>query len=339
MALIDFDVVISDACIQLCYVLCCAIRFRNKPLILKVRRMARKLHEGRFEAVESIPRGILLALRNIATRLKCAWELHTSWKGRSGDNSWIKLMKAALEDLTVLLKEEKTICPHEMSFGKDSLLKIHFKAAFKTDGDGGRLTFQYYPSSKVYGFSAVDLKPNGEDEMVTVENAEEYVDLMLDFCLHSGITKQMEAFRDGFNQVFPMEKLIPFTPEEVQLKLCGDQCPSWTAEDINNYTEPMHGYTRESPAFLRFVNVLCKMDPHERKAFLQFTTGCSSLPLGGLSNLQPRLTIYEKVDASDGSFPSVNTCFHSLCLPDYSSEDIMRERLLAATMEENFHLN
>uniref|UniRef100_UPI00358EE47C E3 ubiquitin-protein ligase HECTD1-like n=1 Tax=Myxine glutinosa TaxID=7769 RepID=UPI00358EE47C len=201
------------------------------------------------------------------------------------------------------------------------------------------LTFQYYPSSKVYGFSAVDLKPNGEDEMVTVENAEEYVDLMLDFCLHSGIRKQMEAFRDGFNQVFPMEKLILFTPEEVQLKLCGDQCPSWTAEDINNYTEPMHGYTRESPAFLRFVNVLCKMDPHERKAFLQFTTGCSSLPLGGLSNLQPRLTIMRNVDACDRTFPSVNTCFHSLWLPDYSSEDIMRERLLSATMEEDFHLN
>uniref|UniRef100_UPI00358E560E E3 ubiquitin-protein ligase HECTD1-like n=1 Tax=Myxine glutinosa TaxID=7769 RepID=UPI00358E560E len=126
----------------------------------QVRRMARKLHEGRFEAVESIPRGILLALRNIATRLECAWELHTSWKGRSGDNSWIKLMKAALEDLTVLLKEEKTICPHEMSssgliqalltllcnsnnkeHGSNCtkvLERIHiFKAAFKTDGDGG----------------------------------------------------------------------------------------------------------------------------------------------------------------------------------------------------------
>uniref|UniRef100_UPI00358EFCC3 LOW QUALITY PROTEIN: E3 ubiquitin-protein ligase HECTD1-like n=1 Tax=Myxine glutinosa TaxID=7769 RepID=UPI00358EFCC3 len=126
----------------------------------QVRRMARKLHEGRFEAVESIPRGILLALRNIATRLECAWELHTSGKGRNGDNSWIKLMKAALEDLTVLLKEEKTISPHEMSssgliqalltllcnsnnkeHGSNCtkvLERIHiFKAAFKTDGDGG----------------------------------------------------------------------------------------------------------------------------------------------------------------------------------------------------------
>ena len=31
--------------------------------------------------------------------------------------------------------------------------------------------------------------------MVTMENAEEYVELMFDFCMHTGIQKQMEAFR------------------------------------------------------------------------------------------------------------------------------------------------
>ena len=68
----------------------------------------------------------------------------------------------------------------------------------------------------------------------------------------------------------------------------------------------------------------------ERKAFLQFTTGCSSLPPGGLANLHPRweqnnflttevtdfsiprLTIVRKIDAGDGSYPSVNTCVHYL---------------------------
>ena len=109
------------------------------------------------------------------------------------------------------------------------------------------------------------------------------------------------------------------------------------------------------------------MSSDERKAFLQFTTGCSTLPPGGLANLHPRLTIVRKVslavqtvsfkgwlvvrrcvltdcrpsqvDATDSSYPSVNTCVHYLKLPEYSSEDIMRERLLAATMEKGFHLN
>ncbi|XP_038147790.1 E3 ubiquitin-protein ligase HECTD1 isoform X2 [Cyprinodon tularosa] len=201
------------------------------------------------------------------------------------------------------------------------------------------LNFQFCPSSKVHGFSAVDLKPNGDDEMVTVENAEEYVELMFDFCMHTGIQQQMEAFKEGFNRVFPMEKLSSFSHKEVQMVLCGNQSPSWNADDIINYTEPKLGYTRDSPGFQRFVRVLCGMSSDERKAFLQFTTGCSTLPPGGLANLHPRLTVVRKVDATDSSYPSVNTCVHYLKLPEYSSEDIMRERLLAATMEKGFHLN
>ena len=60
---------------------------------------------------------------------------------------------------------------------------------------------------------------------------------------------------------------------------------------------------------------------------------------GGLANLYPRLTIVRKIDAGDGSYPSVNTCVHYLKLPDYSSEEVMREKLLAATTEKGFHLN
>ena len=60
---------------------------------------------------------------------------------------------------------------------------------------------------------------------------------------------------------------------------------------------------------------------------------------GGLANLSPRLTIVRKIDAGDGSYPSVNTCVHYLKLPDYSSEEVMKEKILMATMEKGFHLN
>jgi len=201
------------------------------------------------------------------------------------------------------------------------------------------LNFTFNPSSTVYGFDSVELKPNGEDEDVTLDNLEEYIESVADYCLNTGIRRQMEAFRTGFNNVFPMEKLFPFSPEELRLILCGEQVPQWTREDVLNYTEPKLGYTRESPGFQKFVNVISSFSGDERKAFLQFTTGCSSLPPGGLANLQPRLTIVRKVDGNDGSYPSVNTCVHYLKLPDYSSEEIMKERLLSATMEKGFHLN
>ncbi|KAK7103616.1 E3 ubiquitin-protein ligase HECTD1-like isoform X2 [Littorina saxatilis] len=201
------------------------------------------------------------------------------------------------------------------------------------------LTFQFNPSSRMYGFHTHDLKRDGENEEVTLENVEEYIDLVMDFCFNSGIRRQMEAFRAGFNTVFPLEKLHIFSPMELGSILCGDQAPCWTKEDILNYTEPKLGYTRESPGFLRFVNVLSHLSADERKAFLQFTTGCSSLPPGGLANLHPRLTVVRKVDGNDYSYPSVNTCVHYLKLPEYSSEEILRHRLMAATREKGFHLN
>ena len=63
------------------------------------------------------------------------------------------------------------------------------------------------------------------------------------------------------------------------------------------------------------------------------------LSVGGLANLNPRLTIVRKIDAGDGSYPSVNTCLHYLKLPDYSTEKVMKERLIMATREKGFHLN
>ena len=83
---------------------------------------------------------------------------------------------------------------------------------------------------------------------------------------------------------------------------------------------------------------MCKMDDTERKSFVQFLTGCSSLPPGGLANLHPRLTVVKK-EGNDHNYPSVNTCVHYLKLPEYSSEDILKERLKVACKEKGFYLN
>ena len=81
--------------------------------------------------------------------------------------------------------------------------------------------------------------------------------------------------------------------------LCGDQDPVFTREEIMKSTKPKLGYSKESPGFLRFVYVLVEMTDAERKAFLQFTTGCSSLPPGGLANIHPRYKYWNKRLKSD----------------------------------------
>ena len=75
------------------------------------------------------------------------------------------------------------------------------------------------------------------------------------------------------------------------------------------------------------------------QAFIQFVTGCGSLPPGGLANLHPRLTVVRKEASTLYVYPSVNTCVHYLKLPEYPSEEVLKERLLDATGEKGFHLN
>ena len=57
----------------------------------------------------------------------------------------------------------------------------------------------------------------GGDLDVSIHNLEDYIERTVEWCLYIGITKQIDALRDGFNAVFPMEKLAPFSPSEVQV--------------------------------------------------------------------------------------------------------------------------
>ena len=174
------------------------------------------------------------------------------------------------------------------------------------------LSFVVNPPSNIFTFNEVELVENGAHLDVTMENVEEYLEKCVDFYLNVGIREQIMAFRQGFDSVFPLSFLTAFSSEEIQALISGEQCPKWSRDDVIKYTEPKLGYTRDSPGFLHLVDVLVEMTAIERKAFLQFTTGCSSLPPGGLANLHPRLTIVRKVGTGDGSYPSVNTCVHYL---------------------------
>ncbi|KJH41368.1 HECT-domain protein [Dictyocaulus viviparus] len=166
------------------------------------------------------------------------------------------------------------------------------------------LNFTVNPPSSVFDYEEMELIEGGADMDVTMDNVELYVQKCADFYLNTGIINQMRAFRDGFDRVFGLRALRSYSPEEVQRLLSGEQCPEWTREDVLNYTEPKLGYTKDSPGFLRFVDVMVELNPQERKNFLQFATGCSSLPPGGLANLHPRLTVVRKVESGDGSYPS-----------------------------------
>ena len=91
---------------------------------------------------------------------------------------------------------------------------------------------------------------------------------------------------------------------------------------------------------------MASYDREEQRQFLQFVTGCPRLPVGGFKSLSPPLTIVKKTFDSpdvnpDDYLPSVMTCVNYLKLPDYSSKQIMKEKLRKASIEGHycFHLS
>ncbi|VDK37046.1 unnamed protein product, partial [Taenia asiatica] len=105
-----------------------------------------------------------------------------------------------------------------------------------------------------------------------------------------------------------------------------------------------HGYTLQSKAIQYLFEIMSEFDEPRRRLFIQFATGSPRLPIGGFRALKPPLKIVMKREAeerADQHLPSVMTCQNYLKLPNYSTKEIMREKLLYAIYEGQhaFHLS
>ncbi|KAK1370334.1 HECT-type E3 ubiquitin transferase [Heracleum sosnowskyi] len=194
------------------------------------------------------------------------------------------------------------------------------------------------------GYPNYIMKPG--DEMVDINNLEEYISLAVDATVRVGIFKQLEAFRAGFNQVFDISALQIFSPDELDYLLCGRR-ELWKMETLVDHIKFDHGYNAKSPAIVNLLEVMGEFTPEQQRAFCQFVTGAPRLPPGGLAALNPKLTIVRKhsstvgnmsnvagvSESADDDLPSVMTCANYLKLPPYSTKEVMCKKLLYAISE------
>ncbi|XP_011094716.1 E3 ubiquitin-protein ligase UPL4 isoform X1 [Sesamum indicum] len=192
------------------------------------------------------------------------------------------------------------------------------------------------------GYPDYVLVPETDSRMVNLYNLDEYITLIVDATTKSGIARQVEAFKSGFDQVFPIKHLKVFTEEELERLLCGEHV-LWNSEDLLDHIKFDHGYTISSPPIVNLLEIMQEFDLKQQRAFLQFVTGAPRLPTGGLASLNPKLTIVRKHCSKgiDADLPSVMTCANYLKLPPYSSKEVMKEKLLYAVTEGqgSFHLS
>jgi len=201
----------------------------------------------------------------------------------------------------------------------------------------------------VPGHDAVVLKEGGEDIVLTIDNVEEYCELLPRVVLVDSIRLQLEAFRSGFSRVFPIGAMRLFCGDELQELFGSDQgTMEWNPEQLLHVFKFEHGYKSSSGVARLLCQVLAELPVEHKRKFISFCTGCPRLPVGGFAALKPPLTVVKKElpkeasqSALDMQLPSVMTCANYLKLPDYASPTVLRDRLLVAVNEADgsFHLS
>ncbi|KAJ3411244.1 Ubiquitin fusion degradation protein 4 [Chytridiales sp. JEL 0842] len=195
------------------------------------------------------------------------------------------------------------------------------------------------------GYPEIELIPNGSDTPLTLDNVSEYVDMVVELTVGSGVAKQIDAFRSGFNRVFAVSDLRSFSVQELGLLISGNENEDWSIETLVDCIKADHGYTADSRAIRFLVEMMSTYSPVERREFLMFVTGSPKLPIGGFKAFSPPLTVVcknvETGRKPDDYLPSVMTCVNYLKVPDFSTLEVMKQRFDVAIKEGQgcFHLS
>jgi len=211
----------------------------------------------------------------------------------------------------------------------------NLKAILEHDLDMLGLDLTFSIDEHIFGRNqTVDLIENGNKIKVTEENKAKYVSLICQHRMTTAIKSQLKAFLDGFHELVKPDLISIFTAKELELLISG--MPDIDITDLKKNTD-YNGYRATDKEIGWFWNIMFSLSRSEKAAFLQFVTGSSKVPLNGFSELQGMRGIQKfsihKVGGSSGALMSAHTCFNSLDLPVYKSEEEMKGKLLYAINE------
>jgi hypothetical protein len=173
-----------------------------------------------------------------------------------------------------------------------------------------------------HGLEEIELVPGGSAIPVDDGNKAEYVKELLRLEFHRLAKDQSAAFCDGFLAVVEQGEVQMFTPDELELLICGT--PKISADDLRKNVIVSAPYSLEHPVVKAFFGMLERWDEAQRAKLLWFVTGSSALPAGGFEALRRSGCPIQIEPATDvKALPTAHTCFAILDLPPYPSVEAM----------------
>ena len=240
---------------------------------------------------------------------------------------------ADLEDIDPELYKTKVAYIRDRTYAtRDGMALEDLELTFEADFDDADYTAKGRKRP-----APIELKHDGAAIVVTEETRLEYLQLLVEHCLLGGIRKQVVAFRNGLSVFFPSDVLDELrricSPMDTLLLLCGTA--DIDVDDWQQNTEYSGGLDAGSTEAAWFWAMMWALSSEHRAKLLQFCTGSSRVPAAGFASLRGysgqvhRFTL-QLVDGGPERLPVAATCFNTLKLPRYASEQQTRDRIVTA---------
>ena len=159
----------------------------------------------------------------------------------------------------------------------------------------------------------------GKKRIVTFANRLEYCDAVVAARL-SEFDAAVAAMRKGLGEVVPLRILLLFSALQLEELVCGS--PTFDIELWKANTETS-GLSPTAVAL--FWKVIESLPQKEQMGFVRFAWGRSRLPPAKEFNVKMRLS-----SGGRAALPVSHTCFFSVELPEYKTEEEMRHGILTA---------
>ncbi|KAJ3106616.1 putative E3 ubiquitin-protein ligase [Phlyctochytrium planicorne] len=177
----------------------------------------------------------------------------------------------------------------------------------------------------------VPLIPNGESTPVTSKNKKEYVDRLVSWILNESVSKQFDAFRDGFYHVCGGNALSLFGPDEMEMMVRGGT--ELDIRGLESMTE-YEGFHPDEPTIRMFWEIVHGYTSEMKGKLLLFVTGTDRIP--ATQNMAFKITC---LGEDSDKLPISHTCFNQLCIPRYRTREKLEAKLSKAiAWSSGFHV-
>ncbi|ETO13452.1 thyroid hormone receptor interactor 12-like protein [Reticulomyxa filosa] len=188
---------------------------------------------------------------------------------------------------------------------------------------------------------------------LNLQSLEPYLHGIIEFYFGYGVEKQISSIIHGMKTLWLANSFdpcfVPFTHKEMHLMVNGELFKPWNIDylqknvrirssQLSSDALPNQKDTLLNKTIQLLFEILSELNQSQQSKFIRFLTASPSLPIGGLTALDPPFTISVSQISSNNNtneanmeWPSTSTCQHTLRLTHmFQNKEILKEKLLKA---------